>query len=251
MVTATKTESLTFSLATTDLDDLDQTAFADGYGLLCDTVSGGYKCGPASGGASLPSQTGNTGKYLTTDGTTPSWGTVSGGPLPSQTGNNGKYLTTDGTTASWAVVTAGPTISDNNNFTPSWTAAGTAPSLGNGSITGKWHRNGKWMDVDIYMSFGSTTTKGTSDWYFSLPSGYTIDTSYMASSVTGITVIGSMVANRTGTSDQGGLVVYQDTGKFKLVNLGSTTIYWNTTVPVTWASGDQFSIKARFPISGW
>lgn len=55
----------------------------------------------------VPSQTGNAGKYLTTDGTTSSWGTVNA--LPSQTGNAGKYLTTDGTTASWASVTTDPT----------------------------------------------------------------------------------------------------------------------------------------------
>ena len=55
----------------------------------------------------VPSQTGNSGKYLTTDGTTSSWGTVNA--LPSQTSNAGKYLTTDGTSASWATVTTDPT----------------------------------------------------------------------------------------------------------------------------------------------
>jgi hypothetical protein len=55
----------------------------------------------------VPSQTGNSGKYLTTDGTTSSWGAVDA--LPSQTSNAGKYLTTDGTTASWATVTTDPT----------------------------------------------------------------------------------------------------------------------------------------------
>jgi hypothetical protein len=55
----------------------------------------------------VPSQTGNTGKYLTTDGTTSSWGVVDA--LPSQTGNAGEYLTTDGTTASWAAITTDPT----------------------------------------------------------------------------------------------------------------------------------------------
>ena len=37
--------------------------------------------------------------YLRGDGT---WSTVSGGSLPSQTGNAGKFLTTDGSTASWS-----------------------------------------------------------------------------------------------------------------------------------------------------
>jgi len=57
----------------------------------------------------VPSQTGNSGKYLTTDGTTSSWGTVNA--LPSQTGNSGKYLTTNGTSASWASIVTDPTPS--------------------------------------------------------------------------------------------------------------------------------------------
>ena len=47
----------------------------------------------------LPSQTNNSGKYLTTNGTIASWSTVDA--LPLQSGNSGKYLTTNGTTASW------------------------------------------------------------------------------------------------------------------------------------------------------
>lgn len=56
--------------------------------------------------APLPSQTGNNGKYLTTNGTALSWGDVDA--LPTQTGQSGKYLTTNGTTASWATVNALP-----------------------------------------------------------------------------------------------------------------------------------------------
>lgn len=53
---------------------------------------------------SLPAQSGQSGKYLTTDGTAASWATVDA--LPSQSGNNGKYLTTNGTTASWDALAA-------------------------------------------------------------------------------------------------------------------------------------------------
>jgi hypothetical protein len=55
----------------------------------------------------VPSQTGNSGKYLTTNGTTSSWAAVEA--LPSQTGQSGNYLTTNGTTASWAAITTDPT----------------------------------------------------------------------------------------------------------------------------------------------
>lgn len=47
----------------------------------------------------LPTQTSNSGKFLTTNGTTASWATVDA--LPTQTGKSGKFLTTNGTSASW------------------------------------------------------------------------------------------------------------------------------------------------------
>lgn len=51
----------------------------------------------------LPSQTGNNGKYLTTNGTTASWANTPT-EIPSQSGQSGKYLTTDGTDLSWGSV---------------------------------------------------------------------------------------------------------------------------------------------------
>lgn len=47
----------------------------------------------------IPSQAGNSGKFLSTDGSSASWQTPS--VVPSQAGNSGKVLTTDGTVASW------------------------------------------------------------------------------------------------------------------------------------------------------
>ena len=55
-------------------------------------------------GDALPTQTGNSGKFLGTNGTSASWQTVDA--LPAQTGAAGKYLTTDGTDAAWETVPA-------------------------------------------------------------------------------------------------------------------------------------------------
>ena len=80
----------------------------------------------------LPTQTSNSGKYLTTDGTTASWATVDA--LPTQTSNSGKYLTTDGTTATWAAIPASytaPTIGG-----VSITSGGTFSSFSNLTLTG-------------------------------------------------------------------------------------------------------------------
>lgn len=63
----------------------------------------------------LPSQSGQSGKYLTTNGTTASWATVDA--LPSQSGNSGKFLTTNGTAASWASVATVATSGDYDDLT--------------------------------------------------------------------------------------------------------------------------------------
>jgi hypothetical protein len=56
--------------------------------------------------AVYPTQTSNSGKYLTTDGSTTSWATVDA--LPTQSGQSGNYLTTNGTAASWAAIVTDP-----------------------------------------------------------------------------------------------------------------------------------------------
>jgi hypothetical protein len=56
----------------------------------------------------LPAQSGNAGKFLTTDASTASWATVDA--LPAQSGNAGKFLTTNASTASWAEAGGGKVL---------------------------------------------------------------------------------------------------------------------------------------------
>lgn len=88
----------------------------------------------AGGGSSLPSQSGNSGKFLTTDGTDASWADIPT-ELPTQSGNSGKYLTTNGTAVSWAAVESLPSQSGQsgkylttNGTTASWATVETLPS---------------------------------------------------------------------------------------------------------------------------
>ncbi|MBR4631771.1 MAG: hypothetical protein IKO48_00420 [Elusimicrobia bacterium] len=94
----------------------------------------------------LPSQTGNNGKFLTTNGSALSWAVVNA--LPSQTGNNGKFLTTNGSTASWADVAA-PNIKNLN--TNNATAQSTSDSetiSGTGTIDlHKVSKTGNYNDL--------------------------------------------------------------------------------------------------------
>ena len=77
------------------------------------TLSSYIRTSPESD-PTIASQTGNSGKFLTTDGTDTSWATVDA--LPSQSDNSGKYLTTDGTDASWATVDAFPDQTGNDGI---------------------------------------------------------------------------------------------------------------------------------------
>ena len=54
-------------------------------------------------------------------------------------------------------------------FTPTWTSTGTAPAIGNGSLTGKYFRINKLVVAFIQWSAGSTTTFGTGNYRLSLP----------------------------------------------------------------------------------
>ena len=93
----------------------------------------------------LPSQTNNSGKYLTTNGTTASWAAVD--TLPSQSGNSGKFLTTNGSTASWG-------------STSTATALGveTAPSNGSSNLVTS---GGVYTAISNKANIASPTFTGT------------------------------------------------------------------------------------------
>lgn len=59
-------------------------------------------------------------------------------------------------------------------YTPTWTSAGAAPAIGNGTLEGFYKREGTTLNVRIRMRTGTTTTYGSANgWTFSLPSGVT------------------------------------------------------------------------------
>ena len=103
----------------------------------------------------VPTSDGTTGQALITDGA----GTISFGnvdALPSQTGNAGYYLTTDGTTASWAVVNIPSYTYVRTNFTA--TAAQTTFTVAYTVGYVDVYMNG----VKLIVGTDVTATNGTS-----------------------------------------------------------------------------------------
>jgi hypothetical protein len=54
-------------------------------------------------------------------------------------------------------------------YTPTWTAATTNPTLGNGTLEGHYVKAGRLVIYRIRLLFGSTTTVGSGAYNFTLP----------------------------------------------------------------------------------
>ena len=149
----------------------------------------------------VPALSGNTGKYLTTDGTVVSWGTVNA--LPAQTSNGGKYLTTDGSAASWATLNAA-------NITVADTAPGTP-------LNGNLWFNSANLNTYVYYNDGDSSqwvTIGVTSAANILPSqtgntGRVLTTNGSTVSWTTFTgYTGSTGAGYTGSRGQDGVIGY-------------------------------------------
>jgi hypothetical protein len=55
------------------------------------------------------------------------------------------------------------------DYTPTWTAATTAPAIGNGSLVGRFKMDGSLCTLLLRMTASTTTTFGSGNWTFSIP----------------------------------------------------------------------------------
>jgi hypothetical protein len=128
-------------------------------------------------------------------------------------------------------------------YTPNWGADSVTPSIGNGSITGKYMVNGKRITGEIYLTIGSTTTFGSGNWFFSLPSPYTpansqIASSYVYDSSSTIPYVIQGAVTASSTNMRGWLP--SGTGSISIVS---------PTVPITWATGDTMTLAFDYWIN--
>lgn len=119
-------------------------------------------------------------------------------------------------------------------FTPTWTASTTNPTLGNGTLTGRFKQVDKMVDFTIDLTFGTTTTVGSGQYLFSLP----------VSAVRGVEK--SILATLSlvhGVSRNSGGAVLVNTG---VVRLMQSTAAVSEASPFAWASGDVISLAGRY-----
>lgn len=121
------------------------------------------------------------------------------------------------------------------DYTPVWTSTGTQPALGNGVISGKVMKFGKYRVVKIEMTLGSTSTIGTGVYRWSLPEA----------AATGQRFVGSGWALRGGTAFEPwpvsniDIFATQTSATIGLINAGGGVAA--ATRP--WANGDIFVLE--------
>lgn len=133
------------------------------------------------------------------------------------------------------------------SYTPIWTCdTGTAPSIGNGTILGRYIKIGTLVIVQIKFTAGSTTTFGNGGaWNFSLPFNNST-TDYP----TNHHAIGNCYIEDLATVGYNGVVRLISTQQNKAWpgSLSATGTYAggsaiSNTNPFTWATGDFLSMQ--------
>jgi hypothetical protein len=130
------------------------------------------------------------------------------------------------------------------SYTPVWTASGTNPVIGNGTIEGYYKLIGKTCFVRGNIAMGSTTTFGTGEWYVSMP----VTAVHADAILMTVTLLdnGSAWYNATMA---GGRAGFNNKAPMQYVNyLNGTASDVNPTQPFTWTNGDRFIWNGSYEI---
>lgn len=123
-------------------------------------------------------------------------------------------------------------------YTPVWAATGTAVSLGNGTIVGRYYQVGKLVVASVRLLAGSTTTFGTGTYSFTLP--------VAAATTSSLFRVGSGYCRDTSATSAGHFpaIAIIDTASPSVAILANVNAIVGATTPFTWANTDhlQFTI---------
>jgi hypothetical protein len=129
-------------------------------------------------------------------------------------------------------------MGESDTYTPVFgSTGGTAASLGNGSISGRYESIGKMKHVTIAFQVGSTTNAGTGNlWTFSLPT---------AAISTAFTRMTAMIVDN-GSQVYTAVAYLASTTTIAVVNDGNTGAGIGAGVPFVWATGDTVTIDGWY-----
>ena len=131
-----------------------------------------------------------------------------------------------------------PVNSGWQSYTPTWTAGTTNPSIGNGTLSGRYIQIGKLVYCQFTMRAGSTTTFGSGNWRFSYP---------VAPDGTSANLyqVGSIYALDNGAANYNGITQYAGVTYMGLIISGN---WVSATAPFTWANGDVLEVNVIYEV---
>jgi hypothetical protein len=153
---------------------------------------------------------------------------------------NNTVLTVDSSTATGLKYSA-----DYTAYTPSWSVnSGTAPSIGNGTLSGRYLLVGKVCQVQIILVAGSTTTFGSGGiWQFTLP----FNANELSGSTGGFS--GSAYIEDAAVAGYQAVAVRKGGGANSCQLVMSSTGMVTSAVPFTWATGDFFNLSMVYGVA--
>lgn len=147
----------------------------------------------------------------------------------------------------------GVPVTDWISYLPVWGSTGTQPTLGNGTIAGKYKLIGDSQEVHFELNVGSTSTNGTGGYTFSLP--FTADPAKMAVANPTSTIIGW--AHLQYGNQRVCQIAYGSTTVVYLFNMtdsGANNIDYGSqvsaTTPAAPSNGTKMAGQCRLPVSG-
>jgi hypothetical protein len=134
-----------------------------------------------------------------------------------------------------------------STWTPTWLAeGGAAPTLGNGTLTGRYLKIGRTVDWVIQLNWGSGTVAGgggaSENWMFGLPALPATGFTYRIASADAFDNSASLhySARAIYNTGNGGVV------KTFVSDRADSTGIWDSVLPFTWAAGDILYASGRY-----
>ena len=134
------------------------------------------------------------------------------------------------------------TLGSIQTYTPTWTAAGGTPTIGNGSLTGKYTVVNNWCVGSIRLALGSTSSiSGTSEWRFSLP--------VTPVNIFNYQTLGAAIAVNVGTAGHRGTAFFLANNVAVYASDVAATV--GSTEPFTFvpASGDYVTMSFAYEVA--
>ena len=123
-------------------------------------------------------------------------------------------------------------------YTPPW-SAGTAPALGNGTLTGSYMMIGKTVHFRMRLLAGTTTTFGTGSWQFTMPvTG--------ATSTTRSQMFPAVAFDSSAAAHYLGLAHNVSSTGFQIIYTTSTVNFNGPNTPMTWATSDTLTVSGTY-----